>query len=768
MGERLPERVSTPSGAVFLSYASQDAEAAARICDALRAAGIEVWFDQSELRGGDAWDAAIRRQIRDCALFVPVISANTEARGEGYFRLEWRLAVERSYQMADDQSFLMPVSIDETNEATARVPDRFRERQWTRLAAGETAQAFTTQVRRTLTTVSARAPLAPAPQAKFGSSASAAPTRRRLLRTATVLVALAVVVALIAELMIRSAREVSRPLAVQPAATTASTPPTLDRKAIAVLPFVNLTGRAEDAYLTDGLQEEILNALARIRDLKVISRVSSSEFRSSTPNLHEVGHRLGVGSVLEGSVRREGQKLRLTVQLIDTRNDRHVLAANYDRDLGHILGLQSEVARKVADALAATLTGYERNELERVSTNNGDAYSLYLGAVALGLKPAPDSDPDWSGAQRLLNQALRLDPDYADAAALLSQACTWMFFGSRSAADGDCARKYYERALTLDPHLPEARLARGLYEMYIATDLDQAIIDLDGVVQLRPNSATAHSALGLALRRKSRFDQALEHFTRAWDLDPLSHSAAHLVITTSTGLRHYSELIDQRKLYQQRFPSERYGYIGVARTECLVQHSLEPLRLALREHGDALSTEDRNRAEAVLARAEGRYRDAARLMSAWPTDPLDRNLRLGFLYWAAGDSVESKHMFSAVQQAAQSKLRQDPQMTGVRPMLALALSMLGEHAASLAAIEAAREAFPEAREPVNGPPVSFVRSIILMRAGRSAEAYTEVQRLLRVPFGAPADLFDDGTGEMLLLVKNDAHYDEIVNHPPRL
>src|SRR5215813_3190039 len=119
--------------AIFLSYASQDAEAARRICDALRGAGLEVWFDQSELRGGDAWDASIRRQIRECALFVPLISSNSNTRGEGYFRLEWKLAVDRTHLMADDQPFLLPLVIDETPDAAARVPDLFRERQWMRL-----------------------------------------------------------------------------------------------------------------------------------------------------------------------------------------------------------------------------------------------------------------------------------------------------------------------------------------------------------------------------------------------------------------------------------------------------------------------------------------------------------------------------------------------------------------------------------------------------------------------------------------------------------
>src|ERR1022692_1132895 len=132
----MPDTLSTPKGAVFLSYASQDAEAARRICEALRAARVEVWFDQSEIRGGDAWDQSIRRQIKECALFIPVISAHTQERSEGYFRLEWHLAEQRTYLMAHDQPFLVPVVVDGTADAVARVPERFRERQWTRLPGG--------------------------------------------------------------------------------------------------------------------------------------------------------------------------------------------------------------------------------------------------------------------------------------------------------------------------------------------------------------------------------------------------------------------------------------------------------------------------------------------------------------------------------------------------------------------------------------------------------------------------------------------------------
>ena len=125
--------MSASSQAIFLSYASQDADAARRVCDALRAAGLEVWFDQSELRGGDAWDASIRKQIKECSLFVPIISNNTQAREEGYFRLEWKLAVDRSHLMADDKAFFFPVVLNDVAEPKARVPDKFRERQWSRL-----------------------------------------------------------------------------------------------------------------------------------------------------------------------------------------------------------------------------------------------------------------------------------------------------------------------------------------------------------------------------------------------------------------------------------------------------------------------------------------------------------------------------------------------------------------------------------------------------------------------------------------------------------
>ena len=150
MGAESSHRVGAQPGAVFLSYASQDSEAALRICSALRAGGIEVWLDQSELRGGDAWDRQIHERIHDCRLFIALISAQTEARDEGYFRREWKLAVDRTHDMSEKKAFLLPVVIDATPERGAAVPEKFHEVQWTRLPGGETPPEFVARVRRLL------------------------------------------------------------------------------------------------------------------------------------------------------------------------------------------------------------------------------------------------------------------------------------------------------------------------------------------------------------------------------------------------------------------------------------------------------------------------------------------------------------------------------------------------------------------------------------------------------------------------------------------
>ena len=756
--------MSTTSGVVFLSYASDDAPAAQRIAEALRAAGIEVWFDQSELRGGDAWDAAIQRQIRECTLFVPLISANTNARGEGYFRLEWRLAVERSRHLADDQPFLLPVIIDATPEALARVPDRFRERQWSRLEGGVASPAFISQVQRLLAL--------PAPAAGLHSHADFSRTTPR--KHAGLLVGAAL--ATIAAAGLVAVVEWNGRLPHREAATEApAVPPRAGgtagpaRTSIAVLPFNNLSGHDDDAYLADGLQEEILNSLARLRALTVISRTSVMQFRGATRNVREIAQRLGVGSILEGSIRRAGNTLRLTIQLIDARGDRHVFAANYDREVSQILDLQSTVARQVADALTATLTQYERGELERVGTNSGDAYDRYLRALALFHRPVPDDELGLTEPRRLLEEALRFDPDYTDALALLSQADTWAFQNAAHHDDGVRAKQMLERALAIDPQLPEGILARGLYTLYVARDPDRALTDLEVAVRVRPNSVRAHAALGFALRRRARWGEALEHLTRARDLDPLNDAYAEGPLNTMMGLRRYPEALAQADLLVQRFPNNPGFYWDHALIEARLDHSVEPLRALLRDRSALFDQGDLKGIETAIALAEGRYLDAIAAFRQIPVDdPVLRNEVIGLWYSAAGDRRSATQALHIAERLGLEKIKGAPEDTDSLVRLAVIQSTLADHAAALATIDRARALLPEARDPVNGPAVSFVRSIVLVRAGRSAEGYAEAARLLHVPFASPFPYFDGGTYPEVVLVKDDPHFDALINHAPPL
>ena len=241
MGVESLKAASTPTGSVFLSYASQDAEAAQRICAALRLAGVEVWFDQSELKGGDAWDRQIRERIHDCRLFIALISAHTEARDEGYFRHEWKLAVERTHHMSDKKPFLVPVVIDDTREQGASVPDKLHEVQWTRLRGGETPPAFVERIRRLLSPE-----LSPVSAVSGAASAIREPvylswhSRLALLMMVGVAMVAAGYVAL--DQLVLSKRPAQAGHALTPAAQTAATAQTIiPEKSIAVLPFADMS-----------------------------------------------------------------------------------------------------------------------------------------------------------------------------------------------------------------------------------------------------------------------------------------------------------------------------------------------------------------------------------------------------------------------------------------------------------------------------------------------------------------------------------------------
>ena len=358
---------SAATGAVFLSYASEDTAAAERIATALRAAGIEVWFDKSELRGGEARDRQIHKQIHDCALFVAIISTHSDARKEGYFRREWRLAVERTADMAEDLPFLLPVVIDGTTDATARVPDRFREVQWSHLPGAEVSAAFVEHVHRLLLPVESNAP-ATSRRAR-GPASPATPTmgpRALWGSKPALLVAVAVVmVGAVAYFAI------DRSWISKPAASAVFAPPP---HSIAVLPFVNMSGDKDQEYFSDGLTEELLNSLAEVNELHVAARTSAFSFKGKDTDIGTIARKLNVGAVLEGSVRRSGNTLRVTTELINAVTGFHLWSHIYDRDLGDVLKLETDIAGAVASALKVSLLGDVAAKIELGGTRNPAAF----------------------------------------------------------------------------------------------------------------------------------------------------------------------------------------------------------------------------------------------------------------------------------------------------------------------------------------------------------------------------------------------------------
>jgi TolB-like protein len=517
-----PTQARISAGAVFLSYASQDAEAAQRICEALRAASIEVWFDKSELRGGDAWDQSIRRQIKNCTLFIPVVSRHTHDRAEGYFRLEWKLAIDRSHLITATKAFLLPVAIDETPDDDEQVPDRFRELQWTRLPGGETPPAFVERVQRLLagkTSTTNRAGAASGAEPTLGGRAPAFGWSRRLLPLAAVVLVLGAVGYLAIE----------KPWISKPTVSAAFAPPA---HSIAVLPFVNLSADKEQEYFSDGLTEELLNSLAEINELQVAAPTSAFSFKGKDIDLSTIARKLNVGAILEGSVRRSGNTVRITAQLINAVTGFHLWSKSYDRDLSDVLKLQTEIATAVAEALKVTLLGDIAQKIELGGTRNAAAFDAYLRA-SKAFQSTRDAEKDIPPAIAAYTEAIRLDPNFALAFAGRSAA---LITYTDEVATGAAIREGFEkaesdvrRALALAPELAQAHAALALVFESGPFDFVRANEEYERALALAPGNAEV-------LRRSAEFATSMGHFDaaiaaarRTVVLDPLAHQS-HVIL----------------------------------------------------------------------------------------------------------------------------------------------------------------------------------------------------------------------------------------------
>jgi TolB-like protein/Flp pilus assembly protein TadD len=494
--------------AVFLSYASEDSAAAERICESLRAADIEVWFDQSELRGGDAWDQKIRQQIRDCALFVPIISAHTQARPEGYFRLEWKLAVDRSHLMAAEKAFLVPVVIDATTEPDALVPAQFREVQWTRIQAGEVQAAFVDRI----------AALLNQPVTHYVGSPERGVSRAPPSRLPIVLIAVSVaaVVALVIVTAMRGGwlwhRSSLKAEADAASASAATTPAAISEKSVAVLPFVDMSEKKDQEYFSDGLSEELINLLTKIPDLHVPARTSSFYFKGKSEDIPTIARRLMVTHVLEGSVRQSGKHIRITAQLVRADNGYHLWSETYDRNLDDVFKVQDEIARAVVKVLRVSLLGGAA-PMEK-AVQSAQAHSLYLQARSIYYARA-DALKDFKKVEAYLRQALTVDNSYAPALVLLAESLA-------ERGEWPKARQAVDRALLLDPKSPEAHTVKGEILFRYDWNWADAQAQFRDALALSPGNASAIYWTGILAIWTGRYEEGLQLQRRSVELDPVN------------------------------------------------------------------------------------------------------------------------------------------------------------------------------------------------------------------------------------------------------
>jgi len=561
--------MSASTKAVFLSYASQDAQAARRICDALRAVGLDVWFDQSELRGGDAWDASIRRQIKESALFVPIISANTQARAEGYFRREWNLAVSRTLDMADDQTFLLPVVIDATVDVNARVPEKFREVQWTHLPAGEAPAAFAERVRRLL-------------------SDGASPSQL-----------------------------VAPPLAAPAAAPAAVAALSHGPPSIAVLPFVNLSRDEENEYFADGLAEELLNVLAKIRGLRVAARSSAFMFKGKGSTVAGVGRALNVATVLEGSVRKAGRRLRISVQLVNVADGYQLWSETYDRTLEDIFAVQDDIAQSVVKELHTTLMG------ESADAKTGKEVTAQVAAAVKGRGTDPEAyrlflqarhfierstREDTAKGLGYLKEALALEPEFAlawtERGRAYANEANW---GWAPSADGyQRARQAVARALALEPDMAEGHAGMGWIQMSHDWDWRGAEASYRRALELAPgNALVLHQASWLA-GAMGRLEEAIRLAHRAVEQDPLSASAYFFLGTILWAADRLAEAVGALRKALELAPQRAVTRSALSIGLIALGHAEEALAEAMREPEEWA----RLYALAIIHHAAGRRSDS--------------------------------------------------------------------------------------------------------------------------------------------------------------
>ena len=553
------------------------------------------------------------------------------------------------------------------------------------------------------------------------------------------LIGVAAIAAAATLFMLRLNRQKITSAAASNIAPSAFTLIPLAEKSIAVLPFENLSAEKNDAFFADGIQDDVLTSLATIKELKVISHTSAMAYRDAgARNTRQIGQTLGVANVLEGSVRRVGDRVAVNVQLIDTRTDRHLWAKHYDRTLTDSLGLQGELANEIATALRATLSPEEKARNEVRPTSSVPAYEAYLRGRAFTGGSRLDRS-NMEGAIRSYQEAVKLDPNFVLAWAYLSCGQSenyWLGFDpspARLAAAKDAA----DRALAIDPNLAETHLALGYYRYYAQRDFTGAVAEFQQAEQGLPNNVDVIIAIALIQRRVGHWDEAITELRRAVELDPRNTDASITLAITYKCLRRFPEAlatVDRVLAFESTNTGALWQKAGVFWATGDLK-AVEPL-LANPGTDPPMC--------GVQALFQRRYADAIEILSkALAEKPADEKksllFGLGLSQQRAGDVAAARATYQKATQELQHALKKVTldsfQEAELRAASGRAYAGLGDAASAIAEGQKAVAMDPTSKDPLDGPEAEEAMAQIYALLGDADHAIPILKRLLQIPAG---------------------------------
>jgi serine/threonine protein kinase/Tfp pilus assembly protein PilF len=518
----------------------------------------------------------------------------------------------------------------------------------------------------------------------------------------------------------------------------------IPEKSVAVLPFENRSEDKANAYFADGIQDEILTRLSKIADLKVISRTSTQHYKSAPENLSDIARQLGVAHILEGSVQKSGDAVRVNVQLIKAANDSHLWADTFDRKLTDIFSVESEVAKAIADELRAKLSGREEQEIAAKPTDNPEAYDAYLRGLAYTLKPGTTAATTL-GAQKYLREAVRLDPKFALAWALLSYVDALKFLDQfnlqPTIALREETRQSAETALALQPNLGEALLAKGYYYYACLKDYDTAVRYFERARQFLPNSSRVPESLAYVARRRGQWDQSETYFIEAERLDPRNVTLLTQRAFSYIDLRRFPEALRKLDQVLNITPDDVDTLAlkaGIAQAQGDLPRAaalLTPLRPAA-DQNSALETQVY---QAILERRPAQM--IARLEEILATpDPalgyINGELRfwLGWAQEVASAHAAAQESWRQARNELEPFLKEQQENYILIVDLALTNMGLGDKAAAWALSEQAVAANPIEKDPLAGPIPIEILARVAAQTGEPDRAITALQKLLSIPY----------------------------------